>query len=283
MIRVESVHYRYTSHGAPPVLALQGVNAEFHRGQLTVLFGHNGCGKSTLARHLNVLLRAASGDVWVDELNTRDRGRVWEIRRRVGMVFQNPDNQIVASPVEDDIAFGVENLGVEPREMQSRIDEVLALLDLQDLRDREPHLLSGGQKQLVSIAGVLAMRPDYLVLDEPTSLLGPDDRQAVLGVVERLAHESGLGVILITHHMDEAVRADRVLVMEAGRVVLHGTPREVFSQVELVRNLKLDVPPITQVAFELRSAHGLAIRPDTLTLDELLAQVIPQLAPAPWR
>lgn len=275
MIRVENLHHIYNADSDTPVRALNGIDLEFRPGEFVVLFGHNGCGKSTLAKHLNGLLLPSEGQVTVDGIDTRDRRRIWEVRQRVGMVFQNPDNQIVSTVVEDDIGFGAENLGVDPPEIQRRIDEAMAILGISDLKDRAPHLLSGGQKQRVAIAGVMVMRPQYIVMDEPTSLLDPEGRAEVIRSALRLVREEGLGVILITHFMHEAVQADRVVVMDSGRVVLEGTPREVFSQVEPLRRLHLDVPLITRVAAELRQRHGVDLRPDILSVEELLAALWP--------
>lgn len=274
LIRITNLHHIYNADSDAPVRALQGVNLEFRPGEFVVLFGHNGCGKSTLAKHLNGLLLPTEGDVEVEGLNTRDKSQLWAIRQKVGMVFQNPDNQLIATVVEDDVGFGAENLGVEPAEIQRRIDQAMELLAIADLKKKAPHMLSGGQKQRVAIAGVLTMRSRYVVLDEPTSLLDPEGRAEVINAAARLAREEGLGVIVITHFMHEAIAADRVVVMEEGRVVLDGTPREVFAHTEELRKLRLDVPAPTQVAARLRSL-GVGIRPDILTVEELLAELCP--------
>jgi energy-coupling factor transport system ATP-binding protein len=270
MIVVENLKHDYEIAEDERVPALRGVSARFAPGEFVVVFGHNGSGKSTLARHLNGLLLPTSGRVRVDDLDPTDEEQVWEIRSRVGMVFQNPDNQLIATVVVDDIAFGVENLGVPTKEINRRIDEVSTALGITGLLDAEPHSLSGGQKQLVAIAGVLAMKPRYVVLDEPSALLAPTDRALVLDAIERMHDEDGIGVILITHHMAEAVRADRVLVMSQGEVALEGTPREVFASVERLHELRLDVPEPTRIAYELRTRHGLDLPGDILTVDELL-------------
>lgn len=239
-----------------------------------MVFGHNGCGKSTLAKHLNGLLLPTSGEVSVDGASTAVPEQRWDVRRRVGMVFQNPDNQLIATMVEDDVGFGAENLGVDPDEIQRRTDWAMDLLGIADLKRMAPHMLSGGQKQRVAIAGVLVMQPQYVVLDEPTSLLDPEGRAEVLAAARHLVRELGLGVVLITHFMHEAVAADRVIVMEAGRVVLDGTPREVFAHTGELRELRLDVPAAARVAARLRSL-GAPVRPDILTIEELLEALCP--------
>ncbi|MBA2529177.1 MAG: energy-coupling factor transporter ATPase [Euzebyales bacterium] len=274
MISLQSVTHVYGEGSDSAVTALDGVTLELREGELTVLFGHNGCGKSTLARHCNGLLLPTSGRVVVGGVDTADDDRIYDVRQQVGMVFQNPDNQIVATIVEDDIGFGPENLGLDSDEIQRRVDEAVVMLGLEQVRGQAPHLLSGGQKQLVAIAGVLAMRPRIVVLDEPTSLLDPAGRAQVLDVALRLVRDEGLGVVLITHFMHEAVHADRVVVMDAGRVVLDGTPPAVFSQVDALRELQLDVPHVTRVADLLRREYGLDLPPDLLTVEQLVDAVL---------
>lgn len=271
MIVVDDLRHDYRGADGQPVPALTGVSAQFRPGEFTVVLGRNGSGKSTLARHLNGLLQPTAGRVEVDGLDPRDDRQVWQVRRRVGMVMQNPDNQLVATLVEDDIAFGVENLGLPPEQIERRVDEVTEALGIRELRQAEPHMLSGGQKQLVVIAGVLAMRPRYLVLDEPSALLAPKDRALVLDAVARLRAETGIGVVLITHHMTEALGADRVMVMSEGGLALAGTPRDVLSSVDAMWGLGLDVPEPTRIAHELRTRHGVTVPVDTLTVDELWA------------
>lgn len=272
MIRLDGVSHVYGEDSDSPVTALDSIDLELREGEFTVLFGHNGCGKSTLAKHCNALLLPTTGRVTVGDWDTADPARTWDIRQQVGMVFQNPDNQLVATVVEDDIGFGAENLGLDPAEIQRRVDEAVALLGLEAERGRAPHLLSGGQKQRVAIAGVFAMRPRFLVLDEPTSLLDPAGRAEVLAVAERI-REEGLGVVLITHFMHEATRADRVIVMDAGRIVLDGTPASVFSQVDRLHQLSLDVPHVARIAAALRE-RGVPLRPDILTVDELVTEAL---------
>jgi energy-coupling factor transport system ATP-binding protein len=252
VLRLENVHHTYQSETLKtPVHALRGVSLSVAPGEYVVILGHNGSGKSTLAKHLNGLLLPAQGDVWVRDWNTKDRARLREIRSTVGMVFQTPDNQIVATIVEEDVAFGPENLGLPYAQLVERVDWALEQVNMATYRKRAPHLLSGGQKQRVCIAGVLAMRPEVLVLDEATAMLDPLGRKEVLAVARRLNREEGVTVVAITHFMHEAVGADRVIVMAEGQIALEGTPHEVFSQAETLRALRLDLPPITQLAAAL--------------------------------
>jgi len=271
VIRVENVSFSYHAQGPRPVPALVDVSLDIHEGEFVAIVGQNGSGKSTLAKHLNGLLVPTRGNVWVDGINTRDRARIWEIRERVGMIFQNPDNQIVATLVEDDVAFGAENLGVPPDEIQARVEEAMALMGITSLRDKAPHMLSGGQKQRVAIAGILAMRSRYVVMDEPTSLLAPAGRQEVMEAIRVLRRE-GITVVLVTHFMHEAVEADRVVVMEGGRIAMTGSPREVFARAEELRALGLDVPLVTRLAAELHRL-GLPVPRDVLTVEELISHL----------
>ncbi|MDW8327860.1 MAG: energy-coupling factor transporter ATPase [Anaerolineales bacterium] len=251
IIHVENLHYTYTPERAAPVQALRGVNLTVYTGEYLVILGHNGSGKSTLAKHFNALLRPTQGNVWVKGWNTRERAYTLNIRSTVGMVFQHPDNQFVATIVEEDVAFGPENLGVPRDELLRRVDWSLDRVEMSRYRHRAPHLLSGGQKQRVCIAGVLAMKPEVLVLDEATAMLDPLGRREVLDVVRRLNRGEGVTVIAITHYMEEAVEADRVIIMEEGRIALEGTPREVFRQVKRLQQLQMDVPQVTQLALRL--------------------------------
>ncbi|MGM9619770.1 MAG: energy-coupling factor transporter ATPase [Oscillospiraceae bacterium] len=267
MIQMKDVCYSYvTEEGAAPA-ALDGVNLTIEKGSFTAVLGHNGSGKSTLAKHLNAVLLPTAGQVLVDGLDTADEANAMEIRRRVGMVFQNPDNQIVANVVEEDVAFAPENLGVPTAEIRRRVDKALAAVGMEEYRLHAPHLLSGGQKQRVAIAGVLAMEPEYLVLDEVTAMLDPVGRREVLETVHRLNRERGMTVVLITHHMSEAESADRVLVMERGRVVMDGAPKEVFPRVEELRRLSLDVPGTVDLLYELRR-RGWDVPLDALSVEE---------------
>ncbi len=249
--------------------ALLDISVAVRAGEFVAVLGHNGSGKSTLAKHANALLLPSSGQVLVDGMDTRDENTVWDIRQRVGMVFQNPDNQLVATTVEEDVAFGPENLGVPSAEIRRRVDEALVAVDMLEYRLHSPHQLSGGQKQRVAIAGMIAMRPKCIVLDEPTAMLDPVGRQEVMETVRRLNREEGITVLHITHYMDEAIHADRVLVMEEGRIALEGTPAQVFSQVDTLYRLQLDVPQMTALAHRLNK-HGFSLPVDTLTVDELV-------------
>ncbi|QCX33867.1 energy-coupling factor transporter ATPase [Caloramator sp. E03] len=250
-------------------IVLNGIDLKIKKGEFVVIIGHNGSGKSTLAKHFNAILVPTKGDVIVDGLNTKDNKRLWEIRQRAGMVFQNPDNQIVATIVEEDVAFGPENLGIPPEKIRQRVDEALAAVDMLAYAHHGPHLLSGGQKQRVAIAGVLAMRPECIILDEPTAMLDPSGRKEVLDTIKRLNKEEGITIVLITHFMEEAVEADRVVVMEDGKIILEGSPKNVFSRVEEIKRLGLDVPEMTELAYELRKS-GIKVREDILTIEEMV-------------
>lgn len=252
--------------------AVDDVSMRVKRGEFLAILGHNGSGKSTLAKLFNALYVPTDGTVWVCGLDTRDDDLVFDIRQHAGMVFQNPDNQIVATVVEEDVAFGLENNGVPPAEIRVRIDEALRAVNMSAFAKKAPHMLSGGQKQRVAIAGVLAMKPDVIILDESTAMLDPSGRQEVMNTVHRLNDEEGISVVIITHYMAEAATADYVIVMDEGKIAMSGTPREVFRQVERVRALGLDVPPMTDLAHMLR-ADGLNIREDVLTVDEMVEEV----------
>ena len=249
--------------------ALDGVDLQVKPGQFVAVLGHNGSGKSTLAKHLNVLLRASEGTLWIDGKDAMDEEYLWDIRRSAGMVFQNPDNQLIASVVEEDVAFGPENIGVPTDEIWKRVEKSLSSVGMLKYRAHSPNKLSGGQKQRVAIAGVMAMEPKCIVLDEPTAMLDPNGRREVLEAVETLNREKGVTVIFITHYMEEVIRADRVYVMDHGKVVMQGTPRQVFSQVEALKSYRLDVPQITLLAYELRKA-GLDVPEGILTREELV-------------
>ena len=249
--------------------ALDGVDLEVEKGQFIAILGHNGSGKSTLARHLNALLLPEEGTLFVNGYDTRDESRLWDIRQSAGMVFQNPDNQIIASVVEEDVGFGPENMGVPTDDIWKRVENALCSVGMWELRDSSPNRLSGGQKQRIAIAGVLAMKPKCIVLDEPTAMLDPGGRKEVIRTVLELNRTEGVTVILITHYMEEVVDADRVIVMDHGRVVLTGTPRQVFSQVDLLRKYRLDVPQVTLLAHELKTA-GLDLPDGVLSTEELV-------------
>lgn len=248
VIKIENLHYTYPGDDAE---SLKGVSLEIERGSFVAVLGHNGSGKSTLAKHLNAILLPTEGKVLIDGIDTADENNLLKIRSTVGMVFQNPDNQIVANVVEDDVAFAPENLGVEPAEIRERVDNALKAVDMYEFRLHAPHLLSGGQKQRVAIAGVIAMQPEVIVLDEPTAMLDPKGRREVIDTVTKLCRENGITIVLITHHMSECIDADRLIVMSNGDVVADGTPQEVFSQVELMHSEGLAVPATTELMWRL--------------------------------
>lgn len=248
--------------------ALDKVSLDVKKGDFIAVLGHNGSGKSTLAKHINAILEPTEGSLWVDGFDTTDEKNIWDIRQRAGMVFQNPDNQIIASVVEEDVGFGPENIGVPTDEIWHRVEESLKAVGMLKYREHSPNKLSGGQKQRVAIAGVMAMQPECIVLDEPTAMLDPVGRKEVLEAVHALNREKGVTIILITHYMEEVVDADHVYVMDAGKVVMRGTPRSIFSQVERLKEYRLDVPQITLLAYELKKA-GLDIPDGILTREEL--------------
>ena len=248
---------------------MDGVDLDVEPGEFVAILGHNGSGKSTLAKHFNVLLKAGGGTLWVDGKDTQDGDCLWDIRKSAGMVFQNPDNQIIAGVVEEDVAFGPENIGVPTDEIWKRVEQSLKAVGMLQYRGHSPNKLSGGQKQRVAIAGVMAMEPKCIVLDEPTAMLDPNGRKEVLDAVEALNQKKGVTVIWITHYMEEVVRADKVYVMDQGKVVMQGKPREIFSQVEKLKSYRLDVPQVTLLAYELRQA-GLAVPEGILTRQELV-------------
>ena len=264
IIKAENVSFAYTGAEGVAPLVLNGVTLDIEAGSFVAVLG---CGKSTLAKHFNAILLPSGGKVYVDGMDTTDEERTLDIRRTVGMVFQNPDNQIVASIVEEDVAFAPENLGVEPAEIRRRVDEALAAVDMSAYAQHAPHLLSGGQKQRVAIAGVIAMRPRCIVLDEPTAMLDPVGREEVIDTIQKLNREFGVTVVLITHHMDEAARADRLIVMDQGQVIADGAPRTVFQNVEGLRSVGLTVPETVGLLYELRQA-GLNVPLDALSVDE---------------
>ena len=270
IIEFENVSFVYDTdeeEQAEPKPALTDINLEIEKGEFVAVLGHNGSGKSTLAKLCNAIFEPTSGKVTVKGIVADSEEKADEIRRIVGMVFQNPDNQIVATIVEDDVAFGPENLGVEPKEIRRRVDEALKSVNMYEFRHREPHKLSGGQKQRVAIAGVIAMQTECIVLDEPTAMLDPLGRAEVMQAVKRLNKEMGITVVLVTHFMDEAVQADRVIVMDSGRIVMNGKPREIFSQVDALRSHGLDVPQSTELC------HRLGIKEGVLSVDECVDEL----------
>ncbi|WP_040198226.1 energy-coupling factor transporter ATPase [Candidatus Soleaferrea massiliensis] len=267
MIRAGHAYFTYDDEAEVIVNALEDVSLEISSGEFVAILGHNGCGKSTLAKHFNAIFTPYRGDVAVNGINTKDEDKLYDIRQNVGMVFQNPDNQIVATIVEEDVAFALENLGVPPKEIRERVDEALRTVGMYEYRDRAPHQLSGGQKQRVAIAGILAMKPQCIVLDEPTAMLDPKGRREVMKTIKRLNRDEGVTVILITHYMDEATQAGRVVVMDRGKILLDDEPRRVFSQVELLKDIGLDVPQSTELIYELRKA-GFPLPQDILYPEE---------------
>ena len=273
MIKIQKLIHDYIKRDdegnvAGTVRAINGVDLHVEPGQFIAVLGHNGSGKSTLAKHLNALLFPTEGAVWVDGLNTRDEKNLWEIRREAGMVFQNPDNQIIAQVVEEDVGFGPENIGVPTEEIWTRVEESLKTVGMLEHRKKSPNRLSGGQKQRVSIAGVIAMEPKCIVLDEPTAMLDPNGRKEVISAALKLNREKGITIILITHYMEEAINADMIFVMDRGKIAMQGTPREIFGQVERMKELQLDVPQVTLLAHELRQM-GIDIPVSILTKEEL--------------
>ena len=273
IIETKELRFAYPAdEGGEPVFALRGVDLEIEKGSFVVVLGHNGSGKSTLAKTFNAVLLPAGGKVYVEGMDTLDESLLLAIRQRVGMVFQNPDNQIVANVVEEDVAFAPEDLGVPAEEIRRRVDDALAAVDMTAFMTHAPHLLSGGQKQRVAIAGVIAMEPECIVLDEAPAMLDPIGRQEVLSAVHKLNREKGITVVLITHHMNEAEDADRVIVMDDGKIALDGTPKEVFTQVEPLRDMGLTVPDTVALLYGLRQG-GVDVPLDALTVEECAAAI----------
>lgn len=270
MIRIENVYYEYPSLEDTNYMALKGINLTINEGEFVVVLGHNGSGKSTLAKLMNALLIPTKGSVYVKNMETKDEENIWNIREKAGMVFQNPDNQLVATIVEEDVAFGPENQGIDPKEIRRRVDESLRIVEMSEYVKHAPHLLSGGQKQRIAIAGVLAMNPECIILDEPTAMLDPIGRKEVMNTVKKLNREENKTIVHITHYMEEAVDADRIVVMEEGSIIMDGTPREIFSKVDVMKKIGLDVPQVTELAYELRR-EGIDVPADILTIEELVA------------
>ena len=269
IITIENLIFEYTrGDESQPVRAIDNLNLEIERGSFTAIIGKNGSGKSTLAKNLNGLLLPTEGVIYVDGFDTRDDDNIWNVRQTAGMVFQNPDNQLVSAIVEDDVAFGPENLGIEPAEIRRRVDKALEDVNMGQFKKKAPHLLSGGQKQRIAIAGVVAMKPKCIIFDEPTAMLDPKGRAEIMSIIDEL-HAEGITVILITHFMDEAVRADRVIIMHEGHILLDGTPQEVFEQEELIRSVNLDVPLMVEMGAKLRKA-GIDVPRDILTEEKMV-------------
>lgn len=274
-IEIKDLHFSYVNEmEEPPVKTevLKGINLDIQKGEFVAVLGHNGSGKSTLAKCINAINIPESGSVLVNGLDTKDEKNLLDIRKTVGMVFQNPDNQIVATIVEEDVAFALENMGVDPKEIRQRVDDALKTVGMYEYREHAPHKLSGGQKQRVAIAGVIAMRPQCILLDEPTAMLDPKGRAEVMKTIKMLNRENGVTIVLITHYMEEAAQADRVVVIDEGEVVMDNEPKKVFSQVETMKNLGLDVPQVTQLAYGLKKA-GYNISSEVITEDECVEAI----------
>ena len=275
MIKCSNVSFKYinnTEGKNEEKYALKNVNLEVKKGEFLVILGHNGSGKSTIAKHINALITPSEGTVIVDALDTSNPEVLWDIRAKAGMVFQNPDNQLVATIVEEDVAFGPENLGIDPAEIRKRVDDSLEKFGMSEYKRHAPHLLSGGQKQRVAIAGILAIEPECIIFDEPTAMLDPSGRKEVLNNIKYLNKEHGMTIILITHYMDEAAQADRIIVMDDGSIKMEGTPREIFPQVERMKTIGLDVPQVTELAYELKKA-GININEKILNVDEMVEEL----------
>mgnify|MGYP004567329543 FL=1 len=268
IINVKDMTFEYVTIDSK-FKAIDDLSLEVKQGEFVAIIGHNGSGKSTLSKNLNAILVPTQGDIYIDGMNTKDESKLWNIRQTAGMVFQNPDNQIVATIVEEDVAFGPENLGVEPTLIRERVEDALKSVGIYELKDRQPHLLSGGQKQRVAIAGIIAMRPKCIIFDEATAMLDPSGRKEVMNVIKKLNKEENITTLHITHYMEEAVQADRVVVVDKGKKLLEGTPKEVFKNVDLLKKIGLDVPYMTELAGLLRE-EGLDLDDDILTVDEMV-------------
>lgn len=272
--QTQKLDFKYNNNSE---LVLSGLDITFKEGEFTAILGHNGCGKSTLAKHLNAILLPSGGSVIIDGIDTKNEDRLFDIRQKFGMVFQNPDNQIVASIVEEDVAFALENLGAEPTEIRKRVDEALKTVNMYEYRLHSPHQLSGGQKQRVAIAGIIAMRPKCIVMDEPTAMLDPVGRKEVMATVKQLNREYGITIIMITHYMEEAAQCQRVIVMDKGKIMLDDTPKEVFSQVDVMKSVGLDVPQAAELIYELNK-NGLKLDSHIITEEECADALIKLLS-----
>ena len=277
MIKVEDLAFEYIRRNEEGDVesinrAIDGVSLDVKKGDFIAIIGANGSGKSTLAKHLNAILYPSEGTVWVNGMNTTKEENLWEIRRSAGMVFQNPDNQIIATVVEEDVGFGPENLGVPTDEIWERVEKSLEAVGMLEYRTQSPNKLSGGQKQRVAIAGIMAMKPECIVLDEPTAMLDPDGRKEVISTVHQLNRQENITVLLITHHMDEVINVDKVFVMEHGKIVMQGTPREIFTRIPEIKKYRLDVPQVTELAYELKKA-GVDIPEGILSVDEFVQAI----------
>lgn len=269
---VDLTHYYDDNPNGEKEYSLEGVNLTIREGEFVVVLGHNGSGKSTFAKHMNALLLPTGGKIYIDTIDASVPENTWEVRKRAGMVFQNPDNQMVATVVEEDVAFGPENLGVDPDDIRRRVDQSLKEVNMYEFRKHAPHLLSGGQKQRVAIAGIIAMRPKIIILDEPTAMLDPSGRQEVMKTIRQLNEEYGITIVHITHFMEEAVQGDRIVVMEEGKVIIDDTPKNVFKQVDLLHSIGLDVPQVTELAHELR-LEGIKLPEGILNIEEMVEEL----------
>ncbi|MBR0576275.1 energy-coupling factor transporter ATPase [Proteiniclasticum sp. BAD-10] len=269
---VDLTHYYDDNPSGEKEYSLEGVNLTIREGEFVVVLGHNGSGKSTFAKHMNALLLPTGGKIYIDTIDASLPENTWEVRKRAGMVFQNPDNQMVATVVEEDVAFGPENLGVDPDDIRRRVDKSLKEVNMYEFRKHAPHLLSGGQKQRVAIAGIIAMRPKIIILDEPTAMLDPSGRQEVMKTIRQLNEEYGITIVHITHFMEEAVQGDRIVVMEEGKVIIDDTPKNVFKQVDLLHSIGLDVPQVTELAHELR-LEGIKLPEGILNIEEMVEEL----------
>ena len=281
IIKTVRLIYEYVRHDEEEKIAevkraIDGVDLEIEEGSFTAILGHNGSGKSTLAKHINGLLLPTEGTVWVGEMDTKEEDHIWDVRKTAGMVFQNPDNQIIGNIVEEDVGFGPENIGVPTEEIWKRVDESLKAVGMTAYRKQSPNKLSGGQKQRVAIAGVMAMRPRCIILDEPTAMLDPNGRKEVIRTIRQLNQAEGITVLLITHYMEEAIDADRIIVMDDGKIVMDGKPKEIFSKVRELKTYGLDVPQATELAFELKEA-GMPLSDGILSREELVKELLPLL------
>ena len=284
MIKAENVSFSYKNHDTETGLdsttvVLDNIDVQIKKGSFTAILGHNGSGKSTLAKHFNAILVPDLGEVYVSGINTKDEDKLLDVRKTAGMVFQNPDNQMVAAVVEDDVAFGPENLGVEPGEIRKRVDKALEVVNMSDYKTSSASKLSGGQKQRVAIAGILAMEPECIILDEPTAMLDPSGRREVIKTIKELNRTRGITVVLITHYMDEAAQADRVIVMDDGKIILDNEPKKVFREVELLKSVGLDVPQVTELCHILRE-NGIDLPDDIITVDECIEELCKVLGAA---
>ena len=281
IIKTARLIYEYVRHDEEEKIAevkraIDGVDLEIDEGSFTAVLGHNGSGKSTLAKHINGLLLPTEGTVWVGEMDTKEEDQIWDVRKTAGMVFQNPDNQIIGNIVEEDVGFGPENIGIPTEEIWKRVDESLKAVGMGAYRKQSPNKLSGGQKQRVAIAGVMAMRPRCIILDEPTAMLDPNGRKEVIRTIRQLNRAEGITVLLITHYMEEAIDADRIIVMDDGKIVMDGKPKEIFSKVRELKTYGLDVPQATELAFELKEA-GMPLSDGILSREELVKELLPLL------